>query len=200
MICRAGPCLLAAAVPARADASVGADQTFRPGGYRATALRRLGRRRRIRTAPRARIYRSDSRAGPSSWPAAPRLRGGPLEPRRRGRRPAQGRRIREERLERTRSIPSRAIIWRPTRARPSWAFVMRTNTPPRSPLQRPGIGSGASPGRALGSAGRGSGGRHGDRGPALADRRAFRGGDESSMTATSTPRALVNRTRARGLD
>jgi hypothetical protein len=56
--------LLAAAVPARADASAGADQTFGSGGYRATSLRAsadVGES--LYLAPRARVYRSDSSGG-----------------------------------------------------------------------------------------------------------------------------------------
>ena len=56
--------LLAASVPARADASVGADQTFGSGGYRATAVRAsadLGES--LYLAPRARIDRSDDSGG-----------------------------------------------------------------------------------------------------------------------------------------
>lgn len=56
--------LLAAAVPARADAAVGADQTFGSGGYRATALRAsadVGGS--LYLAPRARFYRSDASGG-----------------------------------------------------------------------------------------------------------------------------------------
>ena len=56
--------LLAAAVPARADAAVGADQTFGSGGYRAPSLRAsadVGES--LYLAPRARVYRSDSSGG-----------------------------------------------------------------------------------------------------------------------------------------